>query len=894
MSRTLQFKRYGTPQLEGIRGANGEIIIDNTTHTVTVHDGVTYGGYRLATEAYADAHGGGGGTTLPTNASGVLTNNGTGTLSWSTVPVTDRIVNGNFNVRMQTDGSIVIPQGNTTNVGQGQIYSENESSFINLDVQFNSDILGGVRLGTGSATPVDIQTGSGTQSPQIWRFNPAGNLTVPGGGAIWTVGAGTIGITANIANPYDSYLGLSAGNPVLYGTSNIQLGANTQQWNFGAGGNLIFPDNTVQTTAYLGPTVIDPYVWAVQATSSIKSSLTQAVAYDNQGNSFALMWQGPWSGGGEIRSSIVKLNNTGATVWAVDLSDNNAINPWSLCCDADNNVYVIVQRYVTGPNVYNNVVMKLHGTDGSILWQVDIQDTQNSNNMQAVPFTVSGQLDGVLVAGTAYNGNDSDFFISFINKDGTANSSTYTFGDVYDQEAYSVAVNNTTGEILMVGVNKQTGTDTHYYLEMIKLVLGSGAVWQKKVSVTGDSVYDVKATDCCLLADGNWAILATHDQNSAGGVITMKVSNADGSVLWSREVSQGCTNISSSMTTGANGQIYVSASTYNNRINNDNVQLVSKVIAAYDTSGNSLWQKFFEAPGSNLLIDNNWWNNTGSTGKVLALHDTHLLIGASLIPMTPYPSNQLGVVAQITYSGDNQFIGPFALNTSYLSDASVALTVVDSTFAVTTSTQTLTLGSTVGVIGGTLTYTLFHSGILPNQLAQSGKTLTLQSNGTLVNETGRNITGELDQSTDNGNNFSNLPIAIKNLSGYKRLVGLTNSAQTWLSLNNVATQLGINPTWIMGMTIDYQAQSSNFSGGNNGSMVGQIIIASNENSAMMVTHTESAITSSNSSSDVVFANLNLWQENGGTLEAIRTDTNTQQLDIIWTARVFINASEAYC
>jgi len=50
MSRTLQFKRYGTPQLANTIGANGELIIDNTTHGITVHDGIKPGGYRFPSE----------------------------------------------------------------------------------------------------------------------------------------------------------------------------------------------------------------------------------------------------------------------------------------------------------------------------------------------------------------------------------------------------------------------------------------------------------------------------------------------------------------------------------------------------------------------------------------------------------------------------------------------------------------------------------------------------------------------------------------------------------------------------------------------------------------------------------------------------------------------------
>ena len=53
MSRTLQFKRYSNTALLSITGAVGELIVDTTNDTVTVHDGTTAGGTRLATEAFA-------------------------------------------------------------------------------------------------------------------------------------------------------------------------------------------------------------------------------------------------------------------------------------------------------------------------------------------------------------------------------------------------------------------------------------------------------------------------------------------------------------------------------------------------------------------------------------------------------------------------------------------------------------------------------------------------------------------------------------------------------------------------------------------------------------------------------------------------------------------------
>lgn len=54
MSRTLQFKRYANTTVANTVGAAGELIIDSTNNTITVHDSVTYGGTRIATETYAN------------------------------------------------------------------------------------------------------------------------------------------------------------------------------------------------------------------------------------------------------------------------------------------------------------------------------------------------------------------------------------------------------------------------------------------------------------------------------------------------------------------------------------------------------------------------------------------------------------------------------------------------------------------------------------------------------------------------------------------------------------------------------------------------------------------------------------------------------------------------
>ena len=53
MSRIIQFKRFGAATLANTVGANGEIIVNLTTKGITLHDGVTAGGFSIQTDNVA-------------------------------------------------------------------------------------------------------------------------------------------------------------------------------------------------------------------------------------------------------------------------------------------------------------------------------------------------------------------------------------------------------------------------------------------------------------------------------------------------------------------------------------------------------------------------------------------------------------------------------------------------------------------------------------------------------------------------------------------------------------------------------------------------------------------------------------------------------------------------
>jgi hypothetical protein len=53
MSRIIQFKRFGAAALANTVGANGEIIVNLTTKGITLHDGLTAGGFSIQTDNVA-------------------------------------------------------------------------------------------------------------------------------------------------------------------------------------------------------------------------------------------------------------------------------------------------------------------------------------------------------------------------------------------------------------------------------------------------------------------------------------------------------------------------------------------------------------------------------------------------------------------------------------------------------------------------------------------------------------------------------------------------------------------------------------------------------------------------------------------------------------------------
>jgi len=232
-------------------GYNGTFEYDYTTSTVYTHQsswqftpdgGLTFpnaGSPDINSEIYTTN--GGNQTVFET----FYTGNGRGagqklTLDYDAGTVKIQSVPGK-EWTFDTDGSLTLPPGSTSTIQSGQIFSQVNSGFLNLDVQFNSDVHGGVRMGTAANRPVDIVTNFEI-SPNVWRFGTDSTLTLPTGGEILDISGLGLGLSTGFIDPNGITVGTAPGNDITFTTSDgVGLYSNGNLWQFGTDSTITLP-----------------------------------------------------------------------------------------------------------------------------------------------------------------------------------------------------------------------------------------------------------------------------------------------------------------------------------------------------------------------------------------------------------------------------------------------------------------------------------------------------------------------------------------------------------------------------------------------------------------------------------------------------------------------------
>ncbi len=169
-----------------------------------------------------------------------------------------------------------------------------------------------------------------------------GDLKFGSGGGILNLPTDEIAITANVLNDASGFIAAAFGVSTVYANTEVIIQANTggatfSQWNFNKDGTLIFPDSTVQSTAFTG-SAIDQFA---RNTANAANVLAQN-AYNyantlgiNVANSLIIVATAPANNkgaGGDTKGMVYLANNY---FYYCTANYNGSTNIWSRIASTD-------------------------------------------------------------------------------------------------------------------------------------------------------------------------------------------------------------------------------------------------------------------------------------------------------------------------------------------------------------------------------------------------------------------------------------------------------------------------------------------------------------------------------------------------------------------------------
>ena len=322
MSRTLQFKRYSNTALLSVTGAVGELIVDTTNDTITVHNGATAGGTRLATErfvginpfsqaAFNQANTAYNLGNLATTIN--ITQNTNITLAYAkanaanilaqaafdkanTGGIANNITNNNYSLSVNSNGWVILPTPSVYSDAPGlnAVLSANSQLQLNAGLKhWQFDGYGQFKFPDGTIQTEawvgqDVYARTKANSANVLAqaaFNTANTANarniINGLGVskldLATYGANSAYLTTTNNDSTALFMGTVSAD--LYAYTNINIRSNTggitQTWTFNETGTLTFPDSSVQNTAFTG-TAIDRVARIVANSTAIVANIVAA------------------------------------------------------------------------------------------------------------------------------------------------------------------------------------------------------------------------------------------------------------------------------------------------------------------------------------------------------------------------------------------------------------------------------------------------------------------------------------------------------------------------------------------------------------------------------------------------------------------------------------------
>jgi hypothetical protein len=338
-----------------------------------------------------------GNLTIPGNISGsgsnglMISSNGNVTLNSKGAQFIFDAPAGNFYLP-NPGGAIVFPDStvqNTAYTGAVQSSIANGTSNVNIPASNGNVVI----------------TANGTAN---WTFDTTGNLTIPGGGAVWTLGTGTSGLTANFADPYNVNLGLdyTTNTATLAGANSVVIqsntGANTNQWTFSADGNFTLAGGG---GVYQGP----------GATNFFGAPNSQVSFSDYEGYNQFFSYPGNGAGAGAFIQSSADLINI--NTWQFG-ADGNLTLPGNLVIAGNTSVFGTDSALIQPSNNLPLLAIS-SGANGAVssVWIEDIGNVGTSNIAAVYANPTPGS--GIVRIAVGQNGGNAGPNLWDFNANGT-------------------------------------------------------------------------------------------------------------------------------------------------------------------------------------------------------------------------------------------------------------------------------------------------------------------------------------------------------------------------------------------------------------------------------------------------------------------------------------------
>lgn len=180
--------------------------------------------------------------------------------------------------------TIVIKQVSVTGaITEWDVYNPGEGYTPGDTLTFG----GGLPGETPAQFTIDATNDSGTMTAgsSTWTYDPSGdttlpgNITLPDNTAIYNENASTAVFTSNSITDNTGLSLTDSGNAAVYASDYIILETNSdgnvaRQWAFNNNGNVVFPDNTTQSTAFSNTA---PIITTIIANSATQSDLINGI-----------------------------------------------------------------------------------------------------------------------------------------------------------------------------------------------------------------------------------------------------------------------------------------------------------------------------------------------------------------------------------------------------------------------------------------------------------------------------------------------------------------------------------------------------------------------------------------------------------------------------------------